>query len=280
MSTSSTPFSKWFMLLSIMLLSHGAMGQSNAMNTSIQSDPHFIGWYMGPLTTQALKDPETWTTSGNYARGCSKGACGYATDCLGNSITYDDGKTSSCNVCRTMTIFQSAPYASPSASNIFCAENWVAFTVFRELAVSTTSSESSAISTSSRTSVLSTTAPSTTGSSTNNSPTTAAPTVAVSTTATQAGDLQTVTGSKSSQSQGWIAGAVIGSVAATAIIAGLIGWFVYLRKKAQRLSVKEESITRQSLPYRQSTHKVPQEIYTASNPSTPFVHELSSYGYR
>ena len=99
-----------------MLLSHGAMGQSNAMNTSIQSDPHFIGWYMGPSTSecaptsiyaefrtglslfipaQALTDPETWTTSGNYARGCSKGACGYATDCTGNSITYDDGKTSS-----------------------------------------------------------------------------------------------------------------------------------------------------------------------------------------
>ncbi|KAL2698221.1 hypothetical protein AAEP93_010931 [Penicillium crustosum] len=276
MSTSSTPFSKWFMLLSIMLLSHGAMGQSNAMNTSIQSDPHFIGWYMGPSTTQALTDPETWTTSGNYARGCSKGACGYATDCIGNSITYDDGKTSSCNVCRTMTIFQSAPYASPSASNIFCAEYWVAFTVFRELAVSTTSSKSSTISTSSRTSVLSTTVPSTTGSSSNNSPTTAAPTVAASTTATQAGDSQTVT----SQSQGWIAGAVIGSVAATAIIAGLIGWIVYLRKKAQQLSVKEESIARQSLPYQKSTHKAPQEIDTASNPSNPFVHELSSYGYK
>ncbi|KGO38427.1 hypothetical protein PEXP_056260 [Penicillium expansum] len=198
-----------------------------------------------------------------------------------------------------MTIFQSAPYASPSASNIFCAEYWVAFTVFRELAVSTTSSsmcphttakkriyeliaspESSTISTSSRTSVLSTTAPSTTGSSTNNSPTTAAPTVAASTAATQTGDSQTVTGSQSSQSQGWIAGVVIGSVAATAIIAGLIGWFVYLRKKAQQLSVKEESIARQSLPCQQSTYKAPQEIDTASNPSNPFVHELSSYGYK
>ncbi|KAJ5186503.1 hypothetical protein N7449_011267 [Penicillium cf. viridicatum] len=280
MSTSSTPFSKWFMLLSRMVLFHGAMGQSNAMNTSIQSDPHFIGWYMGPSTTQALTDPETWTTSGNYARGCSKGACDYATDCIGNSITYDDGKTSLCNVYRTMTIFQSAPYASPSASNIFCAEYWVAFTVFRELAVSTTSSESSTISTSSRTSVPSTTALSTTGLSTNNSPTTAAPTVDASTTATQAGDSQTVTGSQSSQSQGWIAGAVIGTVAATAIIAGLIGWFLYLRKKAQQISVKEEFIARQSLPYQQSTYKALQEIDTASNPSNPFVHELSSYGYK
>ncbi|KAJ5425393.1 hypothetical protein N7465_000463 [Penicillium sp. CMV-2018d] len=278
MSISSTPFSKCFMLLSIILLSHSTIGQSNAMNTSIQSDPHFIGWYMRPSTS--IKRP---ATSGNYARGCSKGACGYATDCIGNSITYDDGKTSSCNVCRTMTIFQSAPDASPSASNIFCAENWVAFTVFRvcphttakrRIYKLTASPESATISASSRTSVLSTTAPSTTGSFTNIPPTTAAP------TATQAGDLQPVTGSQSSQRQGWIAGAVIGSVAATAIIAGLIGWFVYLRKKAQRLSVKEESIARQSLPYRQSTHKAPQEIYTASNRSNPFVHELSSYSYR
>lgn len=193
-----------------------------------------------------------------------------------------------------MTIFQSAPYASPSASNIFCAEYWVAFTVFRELAVSTTSSgsfpcktakkriyeltasqESSTISTSSRTNVPSTTAPSTTG-----FPTTAAPTVAASATATLAGDSQTMTGSQSSPSRGWIAGAVIGSVAATAIIAGLIGWFAHLRKKAQQLSVKEESIARQSLPYHQSTHKEPQEIDTTSNPSNLFVHELGSYGYK
>lgn len=44
---------------------------------------------------EALTDPATWTTSGNYARGCAtSGPCGYATDCQSNSITYDDGKTS------------------------------------------------------------------------------------------------------------------------------------------------------------------------------------------
>jgi hypothetical protein len=91
-----------------------------------------------------------------------------------------------------------------------------------------------------------------------------------------------VSGSKSSQSQsqGWIAGAVIGSVAATAIIAGLIGWFVYLRKKAQQLSAQEEYIARQSLPYQRGTRKAPQEMDTASNLSNPFVHELSSYHYK
>ncbi|KAJ5279037.1 hypothetical protein N7478_004409 [Penicillium angulare] len=44
-----------------------------------------------------MTDPLTWTTSGDYARGCSAtGACAYATDCVENSITYDDGVTSSC----------------------------------------------------------------------------------------------------------------------------------------------------------------------------------------
>ncbi|KAJ6161888.1 hypothetical protein N7485_010118, partial [Penicillium canescens] len=240
-----------------MLWCHGVMGQSNSVNISIQSDPHFIGWYKGPSTTQALMDPDTWTTSGNYARGCSKGACGYATDCRGNSITYDDGKTSSCNVCRTMTIFQSAPYASPSASNIFCAEYWLAFTVFRELAGSTTTSESewSGRLTDYVSRVFH-----------------YFHIVPASTTAVQAGDSQTVTGTQSSQSKGWIAGAVVGSVAVLAIIAGLVGWFLYLRKKAQQLSAKEESTMRQSLPYQQSLYKAPQEMDTVSN---PFVHELS-----
>ncbi|KAJ6086837.1 hypothetical protein N7467_005751 [Penicillium canescens] len=176
-----------------------------------------------------------------------------------------------------MTIFQSAPYASPSASNIFCAEYWLAFTVFRELAVSTTSSDSSTISTSSRTSAPSATTSSETGSPSNNSPTTAAPTASASTTAVQAGDSQTVTGTQFSQSKGWIAGAVVGSVAVLAIIAGLVGWFLYLRKKAQQLSAKEGSTMRQSLPYQQSLYKAPQEMDTVSN---PFVHELSSYGHK
>ncbi|KAJ5306731.1 hypothetical protein N7508_005746 [Penicillium antarcticum] len=180
-----------------------------------------------------------------------------------------------------MTIFQSAPYASPSASNIFCAEYWLAFTVYRELAVSTTSSRSSTLSTSSPTSAPSTTAASTTSS--NDSPTTEAPTAAATTTASQAADSQIVTGAQSGQSQGWIAGAVVGSIAAIAIIAGLIGWFLYLHKKAHRLPRKDDPTMRQSLPcqqsppYQQSSYKGPQEMDTTSN---PFVHELSSFGYK
>ncbi|CAG7996635.1 unnamed protein product [Penicillium olsonii] len=256
MLVSSTFFSTWVMLLSSMLFFHGTMGQSTTVDISKQKNPHFMGWYIGPSTTQALMDPGTWTTSGNYARGCSRGNCAYATDCTGNFISYDDGGSSPCIVCRTMTLFQSAPYALPSATNIFCAESWSAFTVFRELAVSTTSSDSSSstISTSLRTTTQSTTPPTITSSSTQ------APSTTDTTTATQSGESQTVTGSESSQSRGWIAGAVVGSFIAVAIVAGLVGWFVYRRKKARKESVKEESVARKIIPSQRNIYKPPQAV--------------------
>ena len=174
-----------------------------------------------------------------------------------------------------MTLFQSAPYALPSATNIFCAESWSAFTVFRELAVSTTSSgvcphitaqsqmhklteyldsSSSTISTSLRTTTQSTTPPTITSSSTQ------APSTTDTTTATQSGESQTVTGSESSQSRGWIAGAVVGSFIAVAIVAGLVGWFVYRRKKARKESVKEESVARKIIPSQRNIYKPPQAV--------------------
>ncbi|PLB52766.1 hypothetical protein P170DRAFT_111958 [Aspergillus steynii IBT 23096] len=178
----------------------GIMGQTTAVNTSIQSDSGFIGWYLGPSTTQALMDPATWTTSGRYARGCSANdTCAYATNCQDNRITYDNGKICACPTCRTMTIFQTAPYETPSASNVFCANYWVAFTIFRKLPATTTSSEPSTITTAASTS--STTLPSATASSTALPEPDASPT------------------GSSNSNQAWIAGPVVGSIAAVATIA-------------------------------------------------------------
>lgn len=104
-------------LLLGLLWFHGVLGQSTPVttpvNTLIQNDPHFIGWYVGPTsgeidsplsrehtlspvrTVQAMTDPLTWYTSGGYAVGCSASdACTYATDCYNNWITYDNGVTS------------------------------------------------------------------------------------------------------------------------------------------------------------------------------------------
>ncbi|KAJ5475939.1 hypothetical protein N7475_001668 [Penicillium sp. IBT 31633x] len=223
---------------------------------------------------EALTDPATWTTSGNYARGCAtSGPCGYATDCQSNSITYDDGKTSFCNVCRTMTIFQTAPYATPSASNIFCAENWVAFTVFRELPATTTSSDSSTITTSAASSsrtVLSTTTSSETLSTT---PSTAA----TATRTAQASGLPTTTETSGSSSKAWIAGVVVGPVVGVALIAAIVGWLIYRRKQRQQKLQREQPLTNENFAYRTGPYKQPQEMDTVYYPP---VHELSSYAYK
>ncbi|KAJ5106623.1 hypothetical protein N7456_003298 [Penicillium angulare] len=259
--TSFTPFSAWLLITNTIIWSLGALGETTAVNTTQENETGFIGWYLGPSTTQAMTDPLTWTTSGSYARGCSAtGPCAYATDCVGNSITYDNGETSSCNICRTMTIFQSEPYATPSASNLFCAEAWVAFTVFRELPASKTSSESSSSTSSaiSRTTTLSTAAATATPSSTDTPATTEKP---------------------HSSSKAWIAGAVVGPVVGVAPIAAL-GWFLY-RQKQKKLQLLESPpiMSESSGPFDQPavSNSTPHEMDAGYHQP---VHELEPYSYK
>lgn len=47
--------------------------------------------------------------------------------------------------CVTMTIFQTFPYATPSASNIFCGFHWEANTIYRELQATTTTESSTVL---------------------------------------------------------------------------------------------------------------------------------------
>lgn len=49
---SFAPLSAWLMLLSGILGSNGVLGQSTAVSTSLQYDPHFMGWYIGPATSE------------------------------------------------------------------------------------------------------------------------------------------------------------------------------------------------------------------------------------
>ncbi|PYI35939.1 hypothetical protein BP00DRAFT_476428 [Aspergillus indologenus CBS 114.80] len=112
------------------------------VDISIESNPHFIGWYLGPTGTQALTDPNTWTTSGTYAAGCSGSACSFATLCTANTLFYNNNESLVCTSarCYTMTIYETSPYGGPSASNLFCAQAWNANTVYRELPASSTTS--------------------------------------------------------------------------------------------------------------------------------------------
>ncbi|KAJ6123901.1 hypothetical protein N7471_011218 [Penicillium samsonianum] len=246
---------------------YGVHGQTTEFNTSVQSETGFMGWYLGPSATEAMTDAHTWTTSGNYAVGCDGTSCRFATNCNNNQITYDDGATGSCDsaTCVTMTIFQTFPYATPSASNIFCGFHWEANTIYRELQATTTTESTSSPTPSTTTSQRSPTA--TTGlakdSQASQSPT---PTVAPTTT---------------SSSKAWIAGAVIGPLAGVAIIAALVFWRIYRRKQ------KEPSLS-QEQPF--MSHGPPQppqppagyplepykQMHELPNTQTPRVYELGS----
>ncbi|KAJ5501415.1 hypothetical protein N7453_006232 [Penicillium expansum] len=250
------------------LWSYGVNGQTTKFNTSLQSETGFMGWYLGPSTTEAMMDPETWTTSGSYAAGCDGTSCTFATDCNNDMITYDDGGSGSCGTatCVTMTIFQASPFATPSASNIFCGLGWAANTIYRELQATTTTESTSS-------STLSTTTSRTSQSST----TTTAPTTADS----QASQSPTPTAVPTkSASKAWIAGAVIGPIAGVAI-AVLIAWLVYRRKQKQPSSSQGEPfVTHSPLQPPQESRGYPIEPYNDAHelPLEPSeqVHELST----
>ncbi|KAJ5568990.1 hypothetical protein N7450_011476 [Penicillium hetheringtonii] len=194
------------------ILAHVELGKSSSGEISAaQGETGFMGWYVvGSTSVQALTDPETWGTSGDYAAGCdaTSSTCVYATACESNTLFYNDGKYLDCNDCQTMTIQQSYPFGTPTATNLFCAQNWPAHTIYREYPTAALSTSSLAVSTVSTINTSSVTV-SSTSASTTSSPATSSP---------------PATG-HSSSSKAWIAGAVIGTVAASASVAGLIWWF-------------------------------------------------------
>ncbi|KAI1122129.1 hypothetical protein F5Y10DRAFT_81930 [Nemania abortiva] len=109
-------------------------------------DPRFIGYYLNPTSTQRLVAGEgrEWRTSGRFAGDCSATAtsCVYATDCADNTLYMDDGSSGECfsgASCVQFTILQTSPDGWPSATNFECRVAWSAYTVYRELATSTSS---------------------------------------------------------------------------------------------------------------------------------------------
>ncbi|KAJ5968646.1 hypothetical protein N7501_004894 [Penicillium viridicatum] len=125
-----------------------------------------------------------------------------------------------------MPIFETTPYGTPSASNIFCGFAWKANTIYRQLQATTTTeprtgSVDRVLPTNQNSSVLSnpvhhdlttTTTSTTAASQTSQSPT---PTMAPT----------------KGSSKAWISGAVIGPLAGVAIVAALIFWWIYRRKQ-------------------------------------------------
>ncbi|KAG5292872.1 hypothetical protein I7I48_05095 [Histoplasma ohiense] len=106
----------------------------------------FNGYYIFPAngTTSVesitCRDSNTaWVTSGTYANCCANTMttpCPMPTKCQDASVTFNNGGGYACpprQSCATMTIYETSPGGSPSATNIFCWENWSAYTVYRKL---------------------------------------------------------------------------------------------------------------------------------------------------
>ncbi|KAI0140407.1 hypothetical protein BJ166DRAFT_117832 [Pestalotiopsis sp. NC0098] len=188
---------------------------SSITTTATSTSSNFIGYYFNPNgKTETLTAGNAWTTSETFAGDCDSGSatCALATKCDSNTLYMNDGEAGSCGdglACVSFTIFQSSPNASPSATNYGCREGWSANTVYRELATATSTSTDS-------TSTSETTSMSATSTSTSTAPTTS------STSSTSSG-------SGSSSSKAWIAGAVVGPVAALAMIA--LGFYLLRRRR-------------------------------------------------
>ncbi|OAX79998.1 hypothetical protein ACJ72_05675 [Emergomyces africanus] len=113
----------------------------------------FNGYYIfatnGSTAVESItcRDSHTsWITSGTYANCCATTLttrCPMPTKCEDASVSYDNGGGYGCTgraSCATMTVYETSPGGSPSATNIFCWENWSAYTVYRRLPTEATNS--------------------------------------------------------------------------------------------------------------------------------------------
>ncbi|PGH15780.1 hypothetical protein AJ79_02160 [Helicocarpus griseus UAMH5409] len=198
----------------------------------------FNGYYVyadsGTTTTESIscEKDSTFVTSGTYANCCAStatGRCSMPTACLADSVTPDVGRGYHCTVgasCATMTIYETSPFGSPSATNIFCWSDWRANTVYRRLPSETTSGQKTP-------------------------PITAAPEPTATHQAANpgsrsgegsgSGSRSKGSGSKkqSGSGKGWIAGAVIGPVAAAVL--AILGFVYYRRRQKQADSDRGDS---------------------------------------
>ncbi|KAF2129297.1 hypothetical protein P153DRAFT_385513 [Dothidotthia symphoricarpi CBS 119687] len=203
-------------MLPMLLLLAGALrveGQSLPQTTWASS--RFIGYYVAPDSLEPLLAGTSWTTSGTIAGDCKvSGNCPLTTECVDGTAFLNNGATAVCAggaTCADMTIFATSPNILPSAHNIACRLAWSANTVYRNLAVTTSSS---------RIVTSSTSSPTPTASASTSSSTSTISSVSVSATPTS-----TSPAAPTSQSKAWIAGAVIGPIIGIVLIVGAIFWW-------------------------------------------------------
>jgi len=212
--------------VAILLLMSSSYGATSSMpfNTDEQ-DAQFIGFYINPTGTTRFSAQSAWVTSGYYAGDCpdlNGPTCSVATQCVDKTLTFNDGGTSSCEgfmSCNTFMIYHTSPNGLPSATNIACRSNWAADTFYRELNQPTISSGASPPSSHRPVITMTTKRLTRTTKVRLTRTTTNTPTTSVRSTPTNT--------TPSSQNKSWIAGVVIGPIAAIALVV-LVLWLVPL----------------------------------------------------
>jgi len=205
--------------------------------------PEFAGWYIHPggATTEAINcwgfglaaTDLAWTTTDSYATCCPERggrACHAMTECDGQTGRDVRGSTVDCAAlgsdvqCQTMTVFEDEAENS-AHTQYFCAQAWLANSVYRTLDVTTTTSSSSSSSATSSSQFPSSTSQSSIFTSGTPSPSRSQSTAPSSTSgadnANQSGGPDPA---EKSSSKAWIAGAVIGPVVAVIVIAAIAFW--------------------------------------------------------
>ncbi|PYH97057.1 hypothetical protein BO71DRAFT_407236 [Aspergillus ellipticus CBS 707.79] len=68
-----------------------------SVDTAVESNSGFVGWYVGPAGIQAITETAKWSTSGNYAAACTgTTTCTFATQCTGTTIFWNNNESGSC----------------------------------------------------------------------------------------------------------------------------------------------------------------------------------------
>ncbi|KAL1953773.1 hypothetical protein VTO42DRAFT_2270 [Malbranchea cinnamomea] len=104
--------------------------------------PEFNGWYLSPSAGTTVPvavscvDGFEYVTSGSYVNCCNAQdeTCQFATRCDGSTIVYANGVGVRCATglsCYSLTLFQTFPAGEPRYTDVFCADEWDANTIYR-----------------------------------------------------------------------------------------------------------------------------------------------------
>ncbi|OCK73595.1 hypothetical protein K432DRAFT_398745 [Lepidopterella palustris CBS 459.81] len=229
------------------MITHPAELVKRQPSGDLTNNPSFIGYYysISSYSPQFCTSTQTWTTSSSLAMCCDTStACTFYMACSSFSyILAGTGGLLTCPPnfgCETETVF----YQNTPVTNIGCFnEEWKAMTVYRDIPAAT-SSFTSTKSSSTTTSALSLSSSLGTSSAQALLP----PTPTAISTA-----IPMPTPSKSKESVAW---PVIGSIAATAIIAVLIFWIWRLKRLQYANAVERlpSSNTAPTLPESSMNH--------------------------